>query len=263
MTHFDPGRGERRTLPAVVKFTPLQQDVIKLLALALMVLDHANRALGLDSPTLLLLGRGAFPLFALVWGVNLARRPVRQAQATRLWGWALLAQPGYWLVMRHDGFTLYEPNILFLFAVVTQALAMAHWPVRQGSPNGWVGGALLLALWGYYAATPGTYGVDGLLLLLASYGLCVTLPPTVSEAGGLRGLAIVSWPILALRLNAGLGHSMMLSGLLLPTLLIAGALAVVALCPLDPQRRLLKAGFFLQAYVGHLLALGLVAGWAG
>ncbi|CAK8742668.1 hypothetical protein SODG_005921 [Sodalis praecaptivus] len=123
----------------MVRFTPLQQDVIKLLALALMVLDHANRALGLDSPTLLLLGRGAFPLFALVWGV--------------------------------------------------------------------------------------------------------TLPPTVSEAGGLRGLAIVSWPILTLRLNAGLGHSMMLSGLLLPTLLIAGALAVVAISSLDPQRRLLKAGF--------------------
>ncbi len=76
MTHFDPGRGERRPLPAVVQFTPLQQDVIKLLALALMVLDHANWALGLDSPTLLL-GRGAFPLFALVWGANLARRPVR------------------------------------------------------------------------------------------------------------------------------------------------------------------------------------------
>lgn len=159
MTHFDPHSGERRPLPAVVRFTPLQQDVIKLLALALMVLDHANRALGLDSPTLLLLGRGAFPLFALVWGV--------------------------------------------------------------------------------------------------------TLPPTVSEAGGLRGLAIVSWPILTLRLNAGLGHSMMLSGLLLPTLLIAGALAVVAISSLDPQRRLLKAGFFPQAYVAHLLALGLVAGWAG
>lgn len=241
MTHFDPRSGERRPLPAVVQFTPLQQDVIKLLALALMVLDHDNRSLGLDSSTLLLLGRGAFPLFALVWGVNLARRPVRQAQATRLWGWALLAQPGYWLVMRHDGFTLYEPNILFLFAVVTQALAMAHWPVRQGSPNGGVGGALLLA----------------------SYGLCVTLPPTVSEAGWLRGLAIVSWPILTLRLNTGLGHSMMLSGLLLPTLLIAGALAGVAISPLDPQRRLLTPGFFLQAYVAHLLALGLVAGWAG
>lgn len=150
MTHFDPGRGERRPLPAVVKFTPLQQDVIK-----------------------------------------------------------------------------------------------------------------LLALWGYYIATPGTYGVDGLLLLLASYGLSVTLPPTASEAGGLRGLAIVSWPILTLRLNTGLGHSMMLSGLLLPTLLIAGAQAVVAISPLNPQRRLLKPGFFLQAYVAHLLALGLVAGWAG
>ncbi|WP_279379481.1 hypothetical protein [Sodalis glossinidius] len=36
MTHFDPHRGERRTLPAVVQFTPLQQDVIKLLALGLV-----------------------------------------------------------------------------------------------------------------------------------------------------------------------------------------------------------------------------------
>ncbi|XJL72621.1 TraX family protein (plasmid) [Escherichia coli] len=36
-----------------------------------------------------LAGRGAFPLFALVWGLNLSRHAhIRQVAINRLWGWA-------------------------------------------------------------------------------------------------------------------------------------------------------------------------------
>ncbi|WP_237727841.1 TraX family protein [Serratia marcescens] len=76
----------------------------------------------------------AFPLFALLWGYNLAVRTVRQAQANRLWLWAILSQPVYWLVMRHDGLAFTEPNILFLFAV-TQALAVVSQPMSKGAPT--------------------------------------------------------------------------------------------------------------------------------
>jgi hypothetical protein len=138
----------------VVRLTPLQQDVLKFFALVLMVFDHANRALGLHEP-----------LFALLWGYNLASRPVRQALA-----------------------------------------------MRKGAPNPVLAGGVLLALWWAYGATDGSYGTAGVLVLLASYGLCVSLP----------GYVTAVWPLLVLMLNANLGGLMMLTGLLLPALLILG-----------------------------------------
>ncbi|EMH7336569.1 TraX family protein [Serratia ureilytica] len=256
MAMFDPHSGKLQQVREVVRFTPLQQDVLKFLALGLMVFDHANRALGLHEPVLLLLGRGAFPLFALLWGYNLASRPVRQAQATRLWIWAVVAQPGYWLVMRHDGLAFTDPNILFLFAAVTQALAVASQPMRKGAPNPVLAGGVLLALWWAYGATDGSYGTAGVLLLLASYGLCVSLPGYVTAVWPVRGLAIVAWPLLVLMLNAELGGTMMLAGLLLPALLILGTLP---LATAFNRRRLLPRAFFLYGYVGHLLVLALIA----
>lgn len=71
MAMFDPHSGKLQQVREVVRFTPLKLDVLKFLALVLMVVDHANRALGLHEPALLLLGRGAFPLFALLWGYTL------------------------------------------------------------------------------------------------------------------------------------------------------------------------------------------------
>ncbi|ALL40431.1 TPA: F-pilin acetylation protein TraX [Serratia marcescens] len=246
MAMFDPHSGKLQQVREVVRFTPLQQDVLKFLALVLMVVDHTNRALGLHEPVLLLLGRGAFPLFALLWGYNLAARPILQAQATRLWLWAVVAQPGYALVMQHDGRDFFDPNILFLFAVVTQALVLASRPMSKGSPNPLLVGAVLLVLWGEYGATDGTYGIAGVLVLLASYGLCVSLP----------GYVTAVWPLLVLMLNAELGGTMMLTGLLLPALLILGTLP---LARAFNQRRLLPRGFFLFGYVGHLLMLALIA----
>lgn len=162
--------------------------------------------------------------------------------------------------MRHDGLAFTDPNILFLFAVVTQALALMHLPVRKGYPSMGMAGALLLVLWSVYGATPGTYGTEGTLLLLASYGLCVSLPAYVTHDWPVRGLSIVAWPLLTLALNAGLGLTMMLAGLLLPTLLILGSLPLAQSHLAVNGRRLLPRGFFLQAYMAHLLALGL-AGW--
>jgi type-F conjugative transfer system pilin acetylase TraX len=259
MAIFDPHSGKLRQVREVVRFTPLQQDVLKFLALVLMIADHANRALGLHDPALLLLGRGAFPLFALVWGYNLAARPVRQVQATRLWLWAIVAQPGYALVMQHDGRDVFDPNILFLFAVVVQALVLASLPARKGAPNPLLTGTLLLTLWWVYGATDGTYGAAGVLVLLASYGLCVILPVYVTADWPVRGLAIVAWPLLVLMLNADLSVTMMLAGLLLPALLVLGSLPLAAAGDASNQRRLLPRGFFLYGYVGHLLALAVIA----
>ncbi|EDT7403095.1 type-F conjugative transfer system pilin acetylase TraX [Salmonella enterica subsp. enterica] len=100
-------------------WSPGQRDVIKTVALLLMVADHVNRILHLDQTWLFLAGRGAFPLFAMVWGLNLSRHTyIRQSAINRLWGWAVIAQSGYFLA----GFPWYEGNILFAFAVAVSAL---------------------------------------------------------------------------------------------------------------------------------------------
>lgn len=59
-------------LQSLLVWSPGQRDIIKTVALVLMVLDHANRILHLDQTWMFLAGRGAFPLFALVWGLNLS-----------------------------------------------------------------------------------------------------------------------------------------------------------------------------------------------
>ncbi len=60
-------------LQSLLVWSPGQRDIIKTVALVLMVLDHANRIRHLDQSWMFLVGRGAFPLFALVWGLNLSR----------------------------------------------------------------------------------------------------------------------------------------------------------------------------------------------
>lgn len=80
-------------LQSLLVWSPGQRDIIKTVALVLMVLDHANRILHLDQTWMFLAGRGAFPLFALVWGLNLSRHAhIRQSAINRLWGWAVFSQ---------------------------------------------------------------------------------------------------------------------------------------------------------------------------
>ncbi len=66
-------------------WSPGQRDIIKTVALVLMVLDHIL-IFQLKQEWMFLVGRGAFPLFAL-WGLNLSRHAhIRQPAINRLWG---------------------------------------------------------------------------------------------------------------------------------------------------------------------------------
>ncbi len=109
-----------------------------------------------------LAGRGAFPLFALVWGLNLSRHAhIRQSAINRLWGWAVIAQFAYYVA----GFPWYEGNILFAFAVAAQMLTWCE------TRSWWrlVGTILLLAAWLPLSGT--SYGIAGLLMLAVSHRL--------------------------------------------------------------------------------------------
>lgn len=99
-------------LQSFLVWSPGQRDIIKTVALVLMVLDHINLIFQLKQEWMFLAGRGAFPLFALVWGLNLSRHAhIRQPAINRLWGWGIIAQFAYYLA----GFPWYEGNILFAF----------------------------------------------------------------------------------------------------------------------------------------------------
>ncbi len=74
-----------------LSFSPLQRDVIKVIAFLAMVADHIATAIGVGSPWFNLVGRCAFSLFALVSGCNLAGKTVQQGHLNRLWVMALLA----------------------------------------------------------------------------------------------------------------------------------------------------------------------------
>jgi type-F conjugative transfer system pilin acetylase TraX len=83
-------------LQRLLVWTPGQTDLIKTVALLLMVADHISMLCGLDNDWLRLAGRGAFPLFGLVWAMNLARHPqIQQRALNRLWIWAGVAQGGW------------------------------------------------------------------------------------------------------------------------------------------------------------------------
>jgi type-F conjugative transfer system pilin acetylase TraX len=99
-----------RWLQGLLTWTPGQTDIIKTIALVLMVIDHTGLLLAGNNEVMRLLGRGCFPLFGLVWGMNLARyHDIRQSQLNQLWCWALIAQGSFILV----GYPWYMGNILF------------------------------------------------------------------------------------------------------------------------------------------------------
>ena len=118
-------RAADRWLQALLTWTPGQTDMIKTVALVLMVTDHAGLLLVHNNEIMRLLGRGCFPLFGLAWGMNLARHAeIRQSQLNSLWVWALVAQVSFMLI----GYPWYTGNILFAFAVTGQALRWVSQP---------------------------------------------------------------------------------------------------------------------------------------
>ncbi|HBV3788809.1 TPA: type-F conjugative transfer system pilin acetylase TraX, partial [Klebsiella pneumoniae] len=153
-------RAADRWLQALLTWTPGQTDMIKTVALVLMVTDHAGLLLAHNNEIMRLLGRGCFPLFGLAWGMNLARHAeIRQSQLNSLWGWALVAQVSFMLI----GYPWYTGNILFAFAVTGQVL---RW-VSQPSWYYTLPAVGLLVAW--IPLSTGSYGMAGVGMLTASW----------------------------------------------------------------------------------------------
>lgn len=227
-------------LAPYVTWTSGQLDVIKTVAMLLMVIDHANSILGLDHPWMMWLGRGAFPLFGVVWAYNLMRHPVlRQDSLNHLWVWALFAQLGYALA----GFPWWQGNILFAFVVAGQAIRWCEMKSRLSVSLG----VLLVALWLPFAQT--SYGLAGIMMLAsARYLFAATSSAELASC-------FILWCSMVLMLNIEVSSIAGIAGLTLSV----GVLALARIVGTGVLR-FWPRDFFLLFYVGHLVLLSVLAG---
>ncbi|EFB7454318.1 type-F conjugative transfer system pilin acetylase TraX [Escherichia coli] len=203
------------------------------------VLDHINLIFQLKQEWMFLAGRGAFPLFALVWGLNLSRHAhIRQPAINRLWGWGIIAQFAYYLA----GFPWYEGNILFAFAVAAQVLTWCE------TRSGWRTAAaiLLMALWGPLSGT--SYGIAGLLMLAVSHRLYRA--EDRAERLALVACLLAVIPVL----NLATSDAAAVAGLVM-TVLTVGLVS----CAGKSLPRFWPGDFFPVFYACHLAVLGVLA----
>lgn len=204
-----------------------------------MVLDHINLIFQLKQEWMFLAGRGAFPLFAPVWGLNLSRHAhIRQPAINRLWGWGIIAQFAYYLA----GFPRYEGNILFAFAVAAQVLTWCE------TRSGWRTAAaiLLMALWGPLSGT--SYGIAGLLMLAVSHRL-------YRAEDRAERLALVACLLAVIpALNLATSDAAAVAGLVM-TVLTVGLVS----CAGKSLPRFWPGDFFPVFYACHLAVLGVLA----
>jgi hypothetical protein len=189
----------------------------------------------------------AFPLFTFIWALNVLKRPEHlQKRANRMWLWAVVTQPIFALAFHghHPWFAL---NILFVFALVTQLLAV----VRANNPLA-IFTCLLLVAAMIPLLTPASYGLQGVVL---AAGTAVYL-----EGGRFGRIAGLCAAGALLTLN-GITHLVMLPAetlllAVLPTLTFpVFAISLVQNYLPEGRGRLMPSRFFYLAYAGHLLIL--------
>ncbi|EOE5491855.1 TraX family protein [Cronobacter sakazakii] len=242
-----------RALQRMTLLNPGAVDLVKLLAMLAMLLDHFNTLfLSPLRPELYALGRAAFPLFSLIWAINVNRKPERlQFQANRLWLWAVVTQPVFMLAFRQLD-PWYALNILFVFAGTTQLLA---WH-RQSGTCGLAAGTALLAVLAW-PLSPASYGLQGEILTV---GLAVIAGSASAQVRYCAGWAV----FLSLVTLNGASHlaTMPMATLvfatlptcLFPWMVVTAAHQLMA----DKHRRWLPARFFYPVYAGHLLLAGTI-----
>ena len=117
-------RPELRRLSTALTGAPL--DLIKVMAAAAMVVDHANKILfGFASVTCWYIGRAALPLFIFVIIANLMRGAAPLPYLQRLIVLAVVSQPAYAIA-----FATNDPNTVFTLAVGTAIATLLSMQAR-------------------------------------------------------------------------------------------------------------------------------------
>lgn len=227
-----------RWLQGLLTWTSGQTDIIKTVALVLMVIDHTGLMLAGNNEMMRLIGRGCFPLFGIVWGSNLANKgEIRQSQLNSLWCWAIIAQCSFVLL----GYPWYMGNILFTFVVAGQAL---RWLGLHTRNDNWLAIALVIT---WLPLSECSYGGAGVAMLISSYRL-------FHANGSVERVGYATlWAIMVLMLNIN-NIEQSLAGLSISILVLAvcsGTGSTVS--------RFWPRHFFAMFYAVHLAALGVIA----
>lgn len=210
------------------------QDLLKLAAIASMVVDHIGALLLPDVIILRTIGRFAMPAFALLLGYNLAQRGVPPKRLIiPLIAFGLLAQPIYVLASSTT-----HANILFAFSL----------------------GVLIVAIWRNLESQPVARAVIVAPLATASlfteYPLTATALIVLSERLMTRvtSLDLTAWIFCALAANVF--HPVALVGLL-PLLML------FVLRHIGGSRLLTWRWFGYTFYPAHLGLLLILRSWLG
>ena len=214
-------------------------------ALIAMVLDHANKLLLIDSVELWLVGRVAYPLFVIMFALNLGEDHTRwPSMAKKLWIAALMTQPIFYLafVQRVTDIHWYDLNILFSFAIALQLLI---WHRQQRYKP-----VFALICFSIIPLQAESYGLVGVALILCSYQLIHGTATRYLKIG-----LNITWFILLATLNHFSVFPLSLPLFLITLIIIAG----MSYADEDYfNDRLLPRNFFYTAYIGHLFALFVV-----
>ena len=147
--------------------TNLDTDLLKLVAIAAMLLDHIGGAFFPETPIFRWIGRLAFPLFCYCMTVGLLYTHNIRRYLGRLGAFALISQPFWILAFNPGDFLGNLTNWNIFFTLFLSLLAM--WGVQQ--KKWWVFALCVVAL----ALFNFDYGYQGVILMLIFY-LCRRRP---------------------------------------------------------------------------------------
>jgi hypothetical protein len=222
-------------------FSDGQLEALKWIALASMFLDHFGRhLLGYGQDTwVFALGRIAFPLFALVFALNLAREGDRAARAARtakrlaIWC-AVAVLPSVW--------ARGEPTLVNVLGTLGLGAALC-WTIASSARLGWrLAASLAIAV----ASRWVEFGLPGVFLVPAIYLWCTQRQPEQA----LLALVLFS---LTVWLNTSFGGWPALLGTLSVVPIAWGVRRLLV----SPPR--LQFAFYL-VYPLHLLLIGALSG---
>jgi TraX protein len=221
--------------PALPFLSGGAQDVLKLVALGTMLLDHTNKAvLGESAPALSWIGRLSFPLFAFLIAYNLEKRsvsPRRYLLPLLICG--LISQPFF-------AAAFHVPRLNIFFTLI---LGIGLWYAHRTLEERGYGWAIWLAALPFMALNWWTdYPILG----------CVIIPIWALLLRNPSGLAWLGWGFVTLSLNFFLPESYV--GLLVAPLIILVAKALLNRPRLLARERFLMYGF----YPVHLLVLVII-----
>lgn len=244
--------GQVRAVPGYFdRMSPFNMDVLKCVALAAMLVDHANDILlSPSSPILYAAGRMAMPLFALIFAFNMVKQPTRaQELANRQWKWATITQP-FFAFAFHGHQPWFALNILFVFAVCSQLVAWVY----PRTNYCWMKSILLIAIFAWPLSIA-SYGLAGITFVLFSVLMLASVTPGTT--------LLLVWLLSLISLNAA---SLMVASLLkvvifaiIPTLFLPLFMLALTDNTNKIEKRFLPRQTFYWLYCGHLLVFGIVS----